>query len=326
MKNLGKLSKVDLRDYWNSESEDFTPWLAEPENLNLLGEAIKMELEPEGIEQSVGDSDFRVDILAKEVDSDEDNYVVIENQLEKTNHDHLGKLLTYASGHSAKTVIWIAEKIREEHRRALDWLNENSSDKVAFFGLEIKLFQIGDSPPAPKFNLISQPNGWFKNMQAKNTKTELTKTKSLQGEFWTKFVEYMENEKSILNLTKPRPQHWYILSVGSASFYISLNINSSKKQIACKLTIRNTARGYKQLERHKEVIEHELGANLIWRKMPDKKSSEIRQNHNGDFTNKLEWPQLFKWFKERTEAFHKTFSKRIKELDLDEDLDSESAA
>lgn len=192
------------------EAEDFTPWLAEEKNLELLGEAIQMELELVGTEQSVGN--FKVDILAKEMNSDQ--YVVIENQLEKTNHDHLGKLLTYAAGHSARTVIWIAQELKEEHRKTLDWLNEKTAEGLEFFGLEVELWQIGDSKPAPKFNLVSQPNDWAKRIVQSENLSELTETKILQQEFWKGLKEYMKLNKTCLNLIKPRPQHWYVVAVG----------------------------------------------------------------------------------------------------------------
>ena len=151
-KTLGRLQKVELREAWTTESGDFTPWLAKEENLSLLGETIGIELELESQEKDVGP--FRADILCK--DTATDNWVLIENQLERTDHTHLGQLLTYAAGLNAVTIVWIAERFTAEHRAALDWLNEKTDEKINFFGLEIELWQIGDSPIAPKFNIISQ--------------------------------------------------------------------------------------------------------------------------------------------------------------------------
>ena len=126
---LGRLERVELRRIWSSESSDFTPWLAREDNLRLLGETVGIELELEAQEKTVGP--FRADILCK--DTATDSWVLIENQLERTDHSHLGQLLTYAAGISAVTVVWVAERFTEEHRAALDWLNERTAERINFF-------------------------------------------------------------------------------------------------------------------------------------------------------------------------------------------------
>ena len=135
MKTIGRLTKLELRDFWKSEADDFTPWLAGDENIKLLGETIGLELEVQEQEKNVGP--FRADILCLDISND--NYVLIENQLEKTDHTHLGQLMTYASGLDAVSIIWIAQRFTEEHRAALDWLNSITDDKFNFFGVEVEL-------------------------------------------------------------------------------------------------------------------------------------------------------------------------------------------
>jgi len=142
---LGRLEQVELRTIWVNEAVDFTPWLARPENISELAKTLGLELEVEGQEGPVGP--FRADILCKDVGTDA--WVLIENQLEKTDHGHLGQLLTYAAGLQAVTIVWVAARFTEEHRAALDWLNEITKDDVRFFGLEIELWKIGSSPAAP---------------------------------------------------------------------------------------------------------------------------------------------------------------------------------
>lgn len=154
--SLGELVEVPLREIWSDEAASFTPWLAKPEHLKKLGDTLGMELEPEDEEVSVGP--FSADILCK--DTVDGSWVVIENQIEKTDHRHLGQILTYAAGLGAKTLVWVASKFTEEHRAALDWLNEHTSDEISFFGLEIEVWRIGDSAPAPKFNIVCKPNDW----------------------------------------------------------------------------------------------------------------------------------------------------------------------
>jgi hypothetical protein len=153
---LGRLERVDLRQVWQNEAGDFTPWLAREDNIALLGETIGLELEVEAEEKGVGP--FRADILCK--DTATNNWVLVENQLERTDHTHLGQLLTYAAGLQAVTIVWVAERFTDEHRAALDWLNEITDGRFNFFGLEIELWRIGDSPVAPKFNVVCKPNNW----------------------------------------------------------------------------------------------------------------------------------------------------------------------
>ena len=157
---LGKLERIPLRKAWAHEAGEFTPWLAQPDNLNLLAEALGLdELEPVGTEHPVGD--FKVDILC----TDNGGKVIIENQLEKTNHTHLGQILTYAAGVGARKVIWVAESFRTEHVAALEFLNQHTTDELDFFAVEIELWRIGDSPMAPSFNVVVKPNDWAKTGQ-----------------------------------------------------------------------------------------------------------------------------------------------------------------
>ena len=159
MINLGKLEEViDIRSVWPDEAHDFTPWLAQPENMEILADTIGIEITVEDTEVSVGD--FRADITAYETDTD--RKILIENQLKDTNHEHLGKLITYAAGTGADFIIWIVKHVRDEHRAAVEWLNNHTDEQIGFFLCEIKVFQIGDSMKAPKFEVIEKPNDWVK--------------------------------------------------------------------------------------------------------------------------------------------------------------------
>ena len=312
-KSFGTLKKVELREYWKDEAKDFTPWLSK--HLDLLGQAVQMELELVGTEQAVGD--FKVDIVAKD-SLDSDQHVVIENQLEKTNHDHLGKLLTYGAGHSAKAVIWVAKKLKEEHRKALDWLNEKTGEDIGFFGLEIELWQIGDSKPAPKFNLVSQPNDWAKGIVQQDRK--LGEIQILQQEFWREFTEYINKQKSFLKFRKPRPQNWLVFSIGKAGFDGSLRFSKSKKQVSCEFNILDDMDTFENLKADKGLIEKELNTKLNWKELPNRKLTRIAQYKTVDFQDKKNKEELFKWFNKRAEAFYNTFHKRINHLDLIEEV------
>ncbi len=201
---LGKLEKVDLRQIWQTEGQDFTPWLAREENLEMLGEVIGMELELEAQEKDVGP--FRADILCK--NTEDGSLVLIENQIERTDHKHLGQLLTYAAGLQSVTIVWVAAKFTEEHRAALDWLNEITDKKFRFFGLEVELWKIGNSAAAPKFNVISKPNNWSKTVSdaAKEIENQTTsETKKLQYRYWLELVDYLEGvlRRKVLNFRPP---------------------------------------------------------------------------------------------------------------------------
>ena len=152
MYEFDRFRRVELRDIWPHEARDFTPWLAE--NLVFLAEALDTDLELEATEKRVGD--FRADIVC--LNRTDNSRVIIENQLEKSNHQHLGKVLTYAAGLDAATIIWIAEEFRPEHREVLNWLNRNTSVALRFFGVEITVYQIAESPYAPKFTVATEMN------------------------------------------------------------------------------------------------------------------------------------------------------------------------
>jgi hypothetical protein len=162
MKTLGKLIEIkELREVWPREALDFTPWLAKEENMSLLGDAVGLDITVDEEESPVGD--FSVDIFASETGTD--RKIIIENQLDDTNHDHLGKLITYASGKSADIIIWVVKRAREEHRAAIEWLNNHTDDKIGFFLCEIKLYRIGDFEPAVKFDVVEKPNDWSKEVK-----------------------------------------------------------------------------------------------------------------------------------------------------------------
>lgn len=227
---LSRLKKINLREAWKHEATDFTNWLAEDENLQLLSEEIGIDISLIQTEASVGK--FSVDILAEEDNTG--RKIVIENQLEATNHDHLGKVITYASGFDAEIVIWIVKDVRDEHKRAVDWLNEHTDEKINIFAIRMELWQIGDSPYAPKFHVVSKPNDWAKAIKQTTSRSDLSDRRLMQLEFWTKFKEYASKHGSMLRLRKAYPQHWFDISIGSSKSYLSLVVDADNEQIRCE--------------------------------------------------------------------------------------------
>lgn len=320
---LGRLEQVELRKIWTSESDEFTPWLAQEGNIRLLGDAIGIELELEAQEKNVGP--FRADILCK--DTATDNWVLIENQLEKTDHVHLGQLLTYASGLKAVTIVWIAKRFTEEHRAALDWLNEITDDRFNFFGLEVELWQIGSSEVAPKFNVVSKPNDWSKTVaagasQIKNT--ALTDSKILQRDFWTAFCDYVKEQGSNIKTTKPLPQHWMNIAIGRtgiklcaiASFWDSVAESFSGHELRVELVLEdnNSKKYFEQLEAEKEGIEKDVGDQLTWHNPPEKRMCRIHIRKSADLKDKNKWPDQHEWLLNKLQLFYKVFATRVKQL------------
>lgn len=322
-KSLGRLTKVELREAWSSESSDFTPWLAQEDNLSLLGEAIGIELELESQEKNVGP--FRADLLCK--DTATDSWVLIENQLERTDHSHLGQLLTYAAGLNAVTIVWIAERFTEEHRATLDWLNERTDEKINLFGLEIELWRIGDSPIAPKFNIISQPNDWSRTVQqAAAVSGEVSPHKQLQLRFWTAFKQYMEAAGSVVRCQKPGPQHWTNHPLGRSGAHLTSIVSLWNSETGVKGPEIRTelymdgpnAKGmFAALEKQRGAIEQELGFELAWHNPEGKAACRLYTRKNADFLDEALWPQQFVWLKERLETMYRVFGPIVKDLKLE---------
>ncbi|MDO4528262.1 MAG: DUF4268 domain-containing protein, partial [bacterium] len=263
---LGKIKKIDLRDIWASESYDFTPWLAKEENIALLGDAIGIDLEVESQEQSVGP--FRADILARDLATN--HYVLIENQLELTNHNHLGQIMTYAAGLDAFSIIWIAKAFTEEHRAALDWLNRITDENINFFGIEIQVIQIGDSMPAAQFNVVAKPNDWSKSVKSSANSGELTDTKIKQQAYWTDFKEYVLQNGAPFKVQKPLPQHWTNIAIGKSYYNLSLTINSVNNVICINLEItgENAKKNFDSLKADfEEESKEKISPKLEWLRM-----------------------------------------------------------
>ena len=196
--------------------------------------------------------------------------VIIENQLTKTDHKHLGQLITYASGVGAGLIIWICKEVTDEHRQAIDWLNEVTNKDVAFFACEIELWKIGDSLPAPKFNIISSPNDWSKVVRGGGPPEKLSPTKAMHLEFWNAFKEFMTAKETDLRLRTPRASHWYSIAVGRSKFNITLTNNTQAHRLGCEIYIKGkTAKAaFAMLQAQQQEIETPLG-KLEWQELPD---------------------------------------------------------
>ena len=321
MAKLERLIKVPLREFWEGEASDFTPWLAHEENIDLLGETIGSVLDVEAQEKKVGP--FKADILCKDIVTD--NWVVIENQLEPTDHTHLGQLLTYAAGLDAITAVWIAERFTDGHRAALDWLNGITAEGFSFFGLEIELWRIGDSPIAPKFNVVSHPNDWTKTVD-QVVHRKLTSTQQLYFDYWTVLQDYwtalqehLEERNGVINPVARSRDSGVSVGVGRFGFWLRASASGRDKWISVSLALagRDRKPHFYLLEKDKVDIEKEIGAELVWEEKPGLQDKHIKRAlYDADPGNRQDWNRQHQWLCEQLEAFHRVFSPRVKELDV----------
>jgi hypothetical protein len=316
---LGRLSAVDLRDAWSSEVQHFTPWLAEAGNLELLGQTLDLELEVDSVEKAVGP--YRADILCREAGTD--RLVLIENQIESTDHKHLGQLLTYAAGLDTAVICWLARRFTEEHRAVLDWLNEITDDRFAFFGVEIELWKIGDSPPAPRFSIVAQPNEWRRAVAKGASRVRADEPAGIdinRVAYWAAFEQALEERKGPLQPRGRAPR------AGAYSFTIASNMylwayrDVARREIGVYLGLygSQSAERYQLLVADQTTIETELRADetritpVEWQEKAVGNNYRVMQKLSGaDVTDELDWPRQHKWLIERLERFNAVFRPRL---------------
>ena len=274
---IGKLKEIDVRELWKHEQYDFSKWLAKPDNIEDLNEILGLTLSDIDTEVYVGP--YRCDIVAK--DETTGIKVIIENQLEGTNHDHLGKIITYASGLGAKVMVWIVKEAKEEHRAAIEWLNNNTNSDVNFFLLEIHAYRIGDSDPAPKFEIVEKPNDFVKRSNNKDSNGEMRKAQSEALAFWEQFNQVVINRGKPFNIRKAYTNHWYDVAIGTSEAHISINLVNKEGNIVVEVYIDDNKALFDKLLSNKDIIEEKLGAELIWDRLDNKKAARIKYNIPG---------------------------------------------
>ena len=308
MVNLSKLEEIsDLRKVWPREAQDFTPWLANEDNIGSLSDAIGIDIAIDEEESPVGD--FSVDIFAREIDTG--RKVIIENQLESTNHDHLGKLITYAPGKSAEIIVWLVKHAREEHRAAIEWLNNHTDDQVAFFLCEIKLYKIGNSSPAVKFEVVERPNDWAKDVKKADSTSAVQQRRY---DYWVAFQDYAFRDPRFareFNHRKPGLDHWMSFSIGSSSCHMALLQLYKRQSLTVELYISNDKDLFHSLYEHRAEIESESGLKLDWRELPHRKASRILIEKKFELTNASQWNTQFEWAVDVMLRMKKAFKKYI---------------
>lgn len=268
---IGKLEEVDIRELWKHEQYDFSEWLSKKENIENLNDILGLTLVDISKETYVGS--YRCDLFAK--DETTGIKVIIENQLEMSNHDHLGKIITYASGLDAKVVVWIVKEAREEHRSAIEWLNNNTNSNINFFLIEIHAYKIGNSDNAPMFQVIEQPNDFIKNNKSINSNDTMNKSQSQRLEFWNQFNNVLVERGKPFNVRKATTDHWYNVAIGTSDAHIDITLVNKDSVIGVELYITDNKEFFDKLYQRKDEIENDLGFKLDWRRLNNSKASRI---------------------------------------------------
>lgn len=307
---LGKIKRVDLRNIWKKEDKEFTPWLKE--NIDLLSEKLGIEVIDTQTEEKIGD--FKLDIIGK--DANTNKFVAVENQLESTDHNHLGQLITYSAGVNAGIIIWIAKELREEHKNALEWLNENSISEISFFGVEVHAISIDNSNPAVDFRVIVKPNDWERNIKSSTTRTD---TEISYVDFYSKLVNFYSEINPKFRKVKAQPQSWLNFGAGRGGLYFGWafrmgNRFSVELYIDTGDEIENK-RIFDELKKYKD----DLGINGVeWEELETKRACRIviYRKTSGQIKSlkDREKDDLINWGAEQMKTFSDTFSKYINKI------------
>jgi hypothetical protein len=321
---LGRLSQVDVRTVWRHEAADFTPWLAEPESLKLLAETLRLgELTLQATEKDVGE--FSADIVALEEGG---AHVLIENQLEATDHRHLGQVLTYLAGLEGEaTIVWIATRFREEHRAAIDWLNANTNERFDFFGVEIEVLKIGSSSAAPRFNIVAKPNDWSRAVGVASRRVSegaVSEGQAFNQEYWMGLKESFATAGEHGHFPKPWQAHWLPFKIGRSGFGLHPVLLKGERRIRFELYMHQKGLtpklAFRQLEAQRDAIQLELGTSLDWQELPDSVASRIAVYlKDTDLTNREDWPRQHGWIRDQLHLFRRVFTPRVQALKLSAD-------
>lgn len=313
MPEFSELSREPVREYWPDEARDFTPWLADridAEEPSEVEDVIQLDLSLRGTERSVGR--YSLDILAE---ADDGRTVVIENQLEASDHDHLGKCLAYAAGVDADIVVWIAPAFNDEHADAFEWLNSHTQEGVDLFALRLAVLAIGDSAPAVQFTAVEEPSEWKDRARQS---TELTETRELYLEFWTGFRDAIEAADTPLSARKPFPENWYNNPIGRSGMKLQFKVSVQNDRAAAQLVIDDNPDAFAALREDAAEIGARIGGDVAWHPIedsPDRSNrSRIAVTREVDLAAESRWPEYHDWLLERGTELHDVFAERVQQL------------
>lgn len=301
-KGLSRLAVVSIREIWKHEAHDFTLWLLQ--NADVLGEALGMDLELTEAERRVGG--FSLDLIGTDLATN--TVVIVENQLEQTDHSHLGQLLTYAGGTDPSTIVWCAPAFREEHRAALDWLNEHTDEDTRFFGVEIAAVRIDDSRPAPLFRVVAKPNDWTKQVHTERAAVTLTPKSLAYQRFWNELLTRIRKEHPTwTRSTAASSQSWITLPYGTSSIWYGMTFTVSGPRVELYFGAPDAAVNLAEFERfsaHRHLIDEQFGSGVLYDPLPGKKACRIHIDRlNGDVLDADALDELLPWFVSTMQGF-----------------------
>ena len=294
MGNLGRVERIDPRSVWRSEARDFTPWLLA--NPDAIAETLGIDLELEAAEHPVGG--FSADLIGHDLTNEA--VLIVENQLAATDHGHLGQIITYAAGTEASTVIWIATEFREEHRQALIWLNAHTSEDLRFFGLEVGLIRIGESPAAPQFKVVAQPNDWQRRVRDEARLGHSPRARLYQ-KFWTLYLaEVHKRHPNWTRATKPSAESWMTFTSPIRGTAINPSFAmGGRLRHEIYIDSGDGARNleiFRELQAHREAMEAAYGRPLEFEELPDARACRIAEYAQGDVTDEKAHSRYVEWF------------------------------
>lgn len=292
---LGRLKNVRPREIWPHEALHFTPWMLT--NVDVLSDLLGMDLVLEEAEHPVGG--FSLDL--KGYDQATGEVVIVENQLESSDHLHLGQIITYAAGTDPTTVVWVAAGFRPEHRAAIDWLNQRTDENTRFFGVIVRVVQIGDSIPAPNFELAAAPNDWRKHVKAATSapSAELTESQRTFQEFWEFVLGRLREVEPTWTRAKTSRAAWIDVPTGMASVAHSLQWNAGT--LSCQLYFSSSdgelnLRRFEALRARRHEFEEVLRVGADWDVMEGRKGTRIIvRSHFDDITHRAQWSDMAVW-------------------------------
>lgn len=311
MPNLERLESLDPRSHWPNEATDFTPWVSSPEGLELIGEALNLELETLTSSSEVPVGNFLADVVCVDTGGSDDSLVLIENQLAPTDHRHVGQVLTYAAGLDAVTIIWIASEFRDEHTAVIEWLNRITNDRYRFFGLEVNLVRIGNCGPAATFSVVAKPNTWSRGVKrTAESGRHINESGRIHRKFWTSFIENTRFDDRI-----PQPDPWFNVGIRARHGHISASRMVRSRSLRVGIMLPSDKRDHYllALQSQRDEIANELGAQVDFVRKPRTNSVVVTVDKNP--LNESDWPAQVAWFQDMLERFDRVFRPRMQAID-----------
>ena len=313
MTDIRKITRISIREEFPNEAHNFTPWLKE--NLHYIGEKLQLSFTDE-VETEVDVGRYSCDVLAHTTDG---RRVVIENQFGHADHDHFGKILTYAAGLEADVLIWIAEDFWEPHITAINWLNRNTSeDTLSFFAIKVGLIKIDNSKPALEVSIVKQPDQWARQVKTSRISRELSGKKKKYHEFWTHFIPYFDSLKPGFKNRKPSDDSWMNTTSVKPGFSLTFTFNRGKFPTIALIieygTKDDNQTYYEKLERYQSELESKF-PNITWYNNPENKSKSISiiRDKEYDFSD-INREEVMEWFSKTMQKFEKSINPILQNL------------